>query len=88
MLNPIYVNYRFRADIKVVKHKMSSVRLYSKIALNRQLHRVSSVEIVSNPIVDYLPEEMDEAFREIKLVRDCINLKTSNLLFGSFSIKD
>ena len=31
---------------------------------------------------------LNEAFNEIKLVRDFINLKTSNLLFGSISIKD
>lgn len=46
----------------------------------------SSVEIVSEPIVDYLPEEIDEAFSEIELVRNFVNLNTSNDLFGSFRI--
>lgn len=46
----------------------------------------SSVEIVSNPIVDYLPEEIDEAFNEIELVRNFVNWNTSNRLFGSFRI--
>jgi hypothetical protein len=48
----------------------------------------SSVEIVSNPIVDYLPEEIDEAFNEIKPIGNFVNFNTSNLLVGTIIIKD
>ncbi|QRX63852.1 FRG domain-containing protein [Dysgonomonadaceae bacterium zrk40] len=84
-----------KAEIIVNSNKFSQLalndardRFYSHMndSEYNELLAVSSVEIVSNPIVDYLPDEMDEAYGEIKLVRDFINLKTSNHLFGSIRI--
>ena len=84
-----------KAEVIVNSNKFSQLalndardRFYSHMNDSEfnELLAVSSVEKVSNPIVDYLPDEMDEAYGEIKLVRDFINLKTSNILFGSFSI--
>lgn len=46
----------------------------------------SSVEIVSKPIVEYLPEELEEANREFELVDKFVRFNTSNYLFGSFRI--
>ncbi len=84
-----------KAEVIVNSNKFSQLalndardRFYSHMndTEYNELLAVSSVEIVSSPIVDYLPDEMDEAYGEIKLVRDFINLKTSNHLFGSIRI--
>jgi len=45
-----------------------------------------SVEIVSKPIVDFLQDELEEAYREFELVQKFVRFNTSSHLFGSLRI--
>lgn len=46
----------------------------------------STVEVVSNPIIDFSQEEIIAASKEIELVRNFVNLNTSNFLIGTIRL--